>query len=66
MEWLGLPTGMRSHSLTRITFDGKGGTAAAERWEVGHQVRDLAVAPDGEMWLAEGGLNIPLKEPFTT
>ena len=52
--------GLASRSLTRITFDGKGGASTAERWDVGHQVRDVAVAPDGAMWLIEntttGGL----------
>ena len=52
--------GLASRSLTRIAFDGKGGASTAERWDVGHQVRDVAVAPDGAMWLIEntttGGL----------
>jgi glucose/arabinose dehydrogenase len=50
-------SGMGSQSLTRITFDGKGGAKAAERWAIGKPVRDVAVAPDGAIWLAEGGLN---------
>jgi glucose/arabinose dehydrogenase len=41
-------------------FDNKGGATAAERWSVGFQVRDVAVAPDGAVWLIEnsatGGL----------
>ncbi|MGH7459928.1 MAG: PQQ-dependent sugar dehydrogenase [Longimicrobiales bacterium] len=52
--------GMATRSLNRITFDGKGGAAPAERWSVGYRVRDIAVAPDGAMWLiedaAQGGL----------
>lgn len=52
--------GLATRSVTRITFDGKGGATAAERWDVGHQIRDIAVAPDGAMWMVEntstGGL----------
>ena len=49
--------GMGSRSLTRIVFDGKGGAQAAERWSLGFGARDLAVAPDGAIWISEGGLN---------
>jgi len=58
-EWEGsaLASGMASRSLTRIVFDGKGGARAAERWNIGFGVRDVAVAPDGAIWLSEGGLN---------
>jgi glucose/arabinose dehydrogenase len=61
-EWRGsaLMGGMATQTLNRITFDGKGGAAAAERWKVDHRVRDVAVAPDGAVWLVEdanpGGL----------
>ncbi|HET7584946.1 MAG TPA: PQQ-dependent sugar dehydrogenase [Gemmatimonadaceae bacterium] len=61
-QWNGsaLVGGMPTESLSRITFDGKGGATPAERWDVGHQVRDVAVAPDGAVWLVEdanpGGL----------
>ena len=61
-HWKGsaLMGGMASLSLNRITFDGKGGAAPAERWTVGHRIRDVAVAPDGAVWLIEdanpGGL----------
>lgn len=52
--------GMATQTLSRITFDGKGGATPAERWNVGHRIRDVAVAPDGAIWLAEdanpGGL----------
>jgi glucose/arabinose dehydrogenase len=58
-QWNGsaLVSGMASKSLTRIVMDGKGGAKAAERWDIGFNVRDVAVAPDGAIWLAEGGLN---------
>jgi glucose/arabinose dehydrogenase len=61
-QWKGsaLIGGMGTQSISRITFDGKGGAAPAERWGVGHRVRDVEVAPDGAIWIAEdanpGGL----------
>jgi len=60
-QWNGniLLGGMATTSLSRIVVDGT--TAkAAERWNVGKRIRDVAVAPDGSIWLAEdsatGGL----------
>ena len=44
---------LASHTLTRIVFDGKGGAKAAERWDVGKRIRDVAEAPDGTLWLLE-------------
>ena len=61
-EWQGsaLVGGMQTQTLIRITFVGKGGAAQAERWAMGFRVRDVAVAPDGAVWLIEdanpGGL----------
>jgi glucose/arabinose dehydrogenase len=61
-QWRGsaLMGGMATQSLNRITFDGKGGAKAAERWDVGHRIRDVEVAPDGALWMLEdanpGGL----------
>lgn len=61
-QWEGsaFATGLRSQSLTRITFDGQGGASPAERWSLGFQARDGAVAPDGAIWFvqaaASGGL----------
>jgi len=61
-EWRGsaLIGGMGTETLNRITFDGQGGATPAERWSVGHEIRDVAVAPDGAVWLVEdeedGGL----------
>ena len=47
-------------TLNRITFDGKGGAKPAERWNVGHRIRDVAAGPDGALWMVEdanpGGL----------
>jgi len=61
-QWQGsaLISGMASKTINRITFDGKGGATPAERWDVGHQIRDVEVGPDGALWMLEnanpGGL----------
>jgi aldose sugar dehydrogenase len=49
----GFVTGLASHSITRLVFDGKGGAKAAERWDVGKRIRDITQAPDGTIWLLE-------------
>jgi glucose/arabinose dehydrogenase len=61
-QWNGsaLVSGLATKSIVRITFDGKGGATAVERWDVGHRARDVEVAPDGALWMLEdsrsGGL----------
>jgi glucose/arabinose dehydrogenase len=61
-QWRGsaLMSGIATQTLSRITFDGNGGATPAERWSVGHRLRDVEVAPDGAVWLLEdsnpGGL----------
>jgi glucose/arabinose dehydrogenase len=61
-QWKGsaLIGGMGSMTLNRITFDDKGGAKPAERWDVGHRIRDVEVGPDGTLWMLEdsrtGGL----------
>jgi glucose/arabinose dehydrogenase len=61
-QWKGsaLMGGMQTQTLNRITFDGKGGATPAERWSVGHRIRDVEVGPDGALWMLEdrnpGGL----------
>ncbi len=54
-QWNGslLIGGMETKTLSRVTFDGKGGATPAERWNVGHRIRDVAVAPDGAIWMIE-------------
>ena len=54
-QWKGsaLVSGLGSKTLNRITFDGQGGAKPAERWDVGHRIRDVAVAPDGSLWMIE-------------
>jgi glucose/arabinose dehydrogenase len=60
-QWQGsaLMGGMATMTLNRIVMDGK--TAKpAERWAVGHRIRDVEVASDGALWMLEdanpGGL----------
>ena len=61
-QWQGsaLIGGMGTQTLNRVTFDGKGGATPAERWSVGHRIRDVEVGPDGALWILEdanpGGL----------
>lgn len=61
-QWNGsaFVSGLATKALVRITFDGKGGAQAVDRWDVGHRVRDVEVAPDGALWMIEdanpGGL----------
>ena len=60
VERLGADRRHGAKTLNRITFDGKGGATPAERWSVGHRIRDVEVAPDGAVWMLEdanpGGL----------
>ncbi len=61
-QWEGsaFVSGLSTMSLSRITFDGKGGAKPAERWSLDHRIRDVEVAPDGALWLivdsTSGGL----------
>jgi glucose/arabinose dehydrogenase len=61
-QWEGsaLISGLDSESLDRVTFDANGGAKPAERWDVGHRLRDVEVGPDGALWFLEdanpGGL----------
>ena len=45
--------GMQTQTLSRVTFDGKGGATPAERWSVGFRVRDVEQGPDGALWMLE-------------
>jgi len=60
-QWKGsaLMSGLASKALIRIVVTGP--TAkGAERWDVGHRVRDVREGPDGALWMVEdsatGGL----------
>ena len=61
-QWNGsaFVSGLATMSLSRITFDGKGGATPAERWDVGFRARDVEEGPDGALWMLEdspeGGL----------
>jgi glucose/arabinose dehydrogenase len=61
-EWNGtaLIAALAGQSIIQIKFDGKGGATQAARWPVGFRARDIAVAPDGSVWVVEdknpGGL----------
>jgi glucose/arabinose dehydrogenase len=54
-QWRGsaLMGGMATMTVNRITFDGKGGAQPAERWSVGHRIRDVEQGPDGALWMLE-------------
>jgi glucose/arabinose dehydrogenase len=47
--------GLRADGFVRILFDGKGGAREVDRWDMGQRIRDVAVAPDGALWLLEDG-----------
>ncbi len=49
----GFISGMGSKTLNRIIFDGHGGAKTAERWDVGHRIRDVEEGPDGSLWMLE-------------
>jgi glucose/arabinose dehydrogenase len=61
-QWKGsaLIPGLGSRSLNRVVFDGRGGAVWAQSWYVGHEIRDVAVASDGVVWVLvnemQGGL----------
>ena len=49
----GFVSGLSTQALVRIVFDGHGGAKPAERWSVGHRIRDVEEAPDGSLWMLE-------------
>jgi glucose/arabinose dehydrogenase len=55
-----LISALAAEAIVRVTFDGKGGATAAQRWAIGMRVRDIEEAPDGTLWMLEdakgGGL----------
>jgi glucose/arabinose dehydrogenase len=53
-QWKGsaFVSGLGSKTLNRIVI--AGATAkSAERWDVGHRIRDVETAPDGALWMIE-------------
>jgi glucose/arabinose dehydrogenase len=61
-QWNGsaLISGLVTQAIVRVTFDGKGGATAVQRWGLGKRIRDIEEAPDGSLWIIEdanpGGL----------
>jgi glucose/arabinose dehydrogenase len=49
----GFISGLVSQALIRVIFDGHGGAKIAERWNVGHRLRDVEEGPDGSLWMLE-------------
>ncbi len=49
----GFISGMGTQSLNRVIFDGHGGAKMAERWAMGHRIRDVEEGPDGSLWMLE-------------
>ena len=54
-QWKGsaLIGGLRVHALVRVAFRADGQPDEAERWDMGDRIRDVAVAPDGAVWIIE-------------
>lgn len=54
-DWQGsaLIGGLSVRSLVRVAFDVDGNPDEAERWNMGARIRDVAVAPDGAIWIIE-------------
>jgi glucose/arabinose dehydrogenase len=61
-QWRGsaLIGGLAAQSLVRLSFDQSGQPDEAERWNMGARIRDVAVAPDGAVWLLEDGSSAKL------
>ena len=54
-EWKGsaLMGGLQSQGIIRVAFKPDGQAYEAERWSLGHRIRDVAVAADGSVWIIE-------------
>jgi glucose/arabinose dehydrogenase len=46
-------TGLRAEALIRVAFGGANGAREADRWDMGHRIRDVAEGPDGALWVIE-------------
>jgi glucose/arabinose dehydrogenase len=63
-QWNGnaLISGMGTKSLSRIIVNGSS-AKSAERWDVGHRIRDVEVGPDGTLWMLEDPPQGPNPQP---
>jgi glucose/arabinose dehydrogenase len=52
--------GLRAEGLVRVVFDANGHARQADRWPLGRRIRDVAVAPDGAVWVIEDGADAGL------
>lgn len=54
-QWRGsaLIGGLSALALVRIAFDADGKPDEAERWNMDARIRDVAIAPDGAVWVIE-------------
>ncbi|WP_170323355.1 PQQ-dependent sugar dehydrogenase [Bradyrhizobium sp. STM 3809] len=54
-QWKGsaLIGGLRAQALVRVAFRADGQPDEVERWDMGARIRDVAVAPDGAVWIIE-------------
>jgi glucose/arabinose dehydrogenase len=51
--------GLVARGLVRIAFESDG-ARQADRWSLGARIRDVAVAPDGAIWIIQDGTNAAL------
>src|SRR5690606_40454615 len=58
-EWDGsaLIGGLVARGLVRVVVDNQGNAMQVDRWSLGERIRDVAVAPDGALWVIEDGRN---------
>ncbi|MHC2459820.1 glucose/arabinose dehydrogenase [Rhizobium leguminosarum] len=56
-EWRGsaLIGALAVQSLVRVSFDPSGRVDETDRWDMDARIRDVAIAPDGAVWLLEDG-----------
>ncbi|GFM85497.1 dehydrogenase [Pseudomonas cichorii] len=56
-EWNGsaLIGSLSATGLIRVSIDPRGIARQEDRWNLGKRIRDVAVAPDGAVWLVEDG-----------
>jgi aldose sugar dehydrogenase len=47
---------LEGESLVRVSFDG-GTPRQADRWNLGHRIRDVVAGPDGALWIVEDEKN---------